>query len=714
MSAALNGWNGRKLSVVAVAVCVAGGTMAVAQGAAGTAAQAADAKEWPTFGHDSGGMRFSPLTQITPANVGGLSVAWTYHMKQEGDAVGGGRGPGGPGGPGGRRGRGGPPDGAGGPPGGAPGAPGLQSGDQVTQQAAAEGIGPPRVATGFSISEVTPLVINGVMYIGTPYGRVSALDPTSGKEIWSYKLASGEPATRGVEYFPGDKQTLPQIVVGTSDGKLFTLDAKTGALNTAFGVNGFVDLNTPEITHGLDGASDGLSSPPTMYENLIILGGKTTESGGPGPAGDVRAFDIHTGKLAWTFHSIPQPGEPNYGGWVGDSAKQRSGVNVWGLITVDAKRGIAYLPFGAPSGDAFGGDRPGDNLYGSSLVAVDAKTGKYLWHFQLVHHDIWDYDAETPPLLMDVKKDGKTIPAVAVVAKSSLLYLLDRTNGKPIYGVEEKPVPQSQVPMEKTSPTQPFPVKPEPLARQTMTMADIATVTPELEATCRKLVADNKLELGGPFLPETYNHVRVNFPSEIGGVNWPGGAFNPQLGYYYIYVMDLGQMQGYKDPASGPVKDNIAGTNQFFGRAGPYTNLRPSGRFKDNALNMPCNQPPWGELVAVNVNTGNIAWKAPLGITESLPVEKQKTGRPGIGGPIATASGLVFVGGSDDNRFRAFDAKTGKELWAVKLDAASAVVPSTYEGKDGRQYVVVTSGGNPFAAEPATSDAITAFALPKK
>jgi quinoprotein glucose dehydrogenase len=672
-------------------------------GAAGTAAQAADAKEWPTFGHDSGGMRFSPLMQINTSNVDKLTVAWTYHMKQSGDSAGGGRGPGAPGG---RRPGGGPPGGG--------GAPGAGGGDQSLAQAAAEGIGPPRVATGFAFAEVTPLVIHGVMYICTPYGRVTALDPTTGTEIWSYKLPSGEPATRGVEYFPGDKQTPELIVVGTSDGKLFTLDPKTGALNKKFGVDGFVDLNTPEITHGLPDVSDGVSSPPIMYNNLIIVGGKTTESGGPGPAGDVRAFDIHTGKLAWTFHAIPQPGEPNYGGWVGDSAKERSGVNVWGLITVDAKRGIAYLPFGAPSGDAFGGDRPGDNLYGSSIVAVNAATGKYLWHFQLVHHDIWDFDAETPPLLMDVKKDGKVIPAVAVIEKDSLLYLLDRTTGKPIYGVEERPVPQSQVPQEKTSPTQPFPVKPEPLARQTMTMADIATVTPELEAICRKLVADNHLELGGPFLPETYNHVRVNFPSEIGGVNWPGGTFNPQLGYYYINVMNLGQMQGYKDPASGPVGDDIAGTNKFFGRAGPYASLRPGGRFKDNASNMPCQQPPWGELVAVNVNTGDIAWKVPLGITESLPADKQKTGRPGIGGPIATAGGLVFIGAVDDNRFRAFDAKTGKELWSAKLDAAAGSVPSTYEGKDGRQYVVVTSAGNVFAAEPATSDAITAYALPKK
>lgn len=699
----------QKLHAVLTGFCamaLAGGVWAGAQKSrddfAGTTAQQADAKEWPTYGHDSGGMRYSPLTQINVSNVNSLAVAWTYHMKPADYVPPAGRGPGGRG----RGSRGGPA--AGGAPSGGPGA------DAVTAQAAQEGVGGfGRGGTGFAVSEVTPLVVNGVMYIGTPYGRVTALDPTTGKEIWSYKLATGDPATRGVEYFPGDKQTPPLIVVGTSDAKLFTLEAETGALNTAFGVDGIVNLDTPEITHNLPNASDGLSSPPVMFENLVIVGGRTTENGGPGPAGDVRAFDIHNGKLVWTFHSIPQPGEPNYGGWPGDSAKNRSGVNVWGLMTVDAKRGIVYLPFGAPSGDAFGGDRPGDDLYGSSIVAVNARTGKYIWHFQLVHHDIWDFDAETPPLLMDVKHNGKVIPAVAIIAKDSLLYLLDRTNGKPIYGVEERPVPQSDVPLEKTSPTQPFPVKPAPLARQTMTMDDIATVTPELETACRKLVDDNHLQLGGPFLPVAYGHVRVNFPSEIGGVNWPGGAFNPALGYFFINVQDLGQMQGYADPRGGPLNSSIVGTNQLTGRSGSYAALPPEGRFKDNGLNMPCQQPPWGELVAVNVNTGDIAWRVPLGITDSLPPDKQKTGRPGIGGPIATAGGLVFVGATDDNRFRAFDAKTGKELWAYKLDAAAATVPSTYQGKDGRQYVVVASAGNPFAAEPATSDTITAFALPK-
>jgi quinoprotein glucose dehydrogenase len=677
---------------ITLSLCLAAKAQKLSDGSAGTKAQEEKAKEWPTYGHDSGGMRYSPLTQINASNVSGLAVAWVYHEKPAGETAPSGRE---------RRGAGG------------AGGPGGETGGAVGAQAAQEGLSFFRGGE-FSTSEVTPIVVNGMMYIGTPYGRVTALDPSTGKEIWTYKLATGEPATRGVEYFPGDKLTAPQIVVGTSDAKLFTLDAKTGALNTAFGVNGIVDLDTPEITHTLPNSHDGLSSPPVLFENLIIVGGRTTESGGPGPAGDVRAFDIHDGKLVWTFHSIPQQGEPNYGGWVGDSAKYRSGNNVWGLMTVDAKRGIVYMPFGAPSGDAFGGDRPGDNLYGTSVVAVNARTGKYIWHFQLVHHDIWDFDAETPPLLMDVKHNGKVIPAVAVIAKDSLLYLLDRTNGKPIYGVEERPVPQSDVPLEKTSPTQPFPIKPEPLAKQSMTMADIATVTPELEAACRKLIEENHLQLGGPFLPVTYKHVRVNFPSEIGGVNWPGGAFDPALGYYYIYVMDLGQMQGYNDPRSGPLNQNVVGTNQLSGRTGTYTYMRPTGRFKDNASNMPCNQPPWGELVAVNVNTGDIAWKAPLGITESLPAEKQNTGRPGIGGPIATAGGVVFVGGTDDNRFRAFDAKTGKELWSYKLDASSSTVPSTYEGKDGRQYVVVTATGNPFAAEPPTSDAITAFALPKK
>ena len=274
---------------------------------------------------------------------------------------------------------------------------------------------------------------------------------------------------------------------GTTGGKLFSLDAKTGQPNEAFGEKGVVDLNTPEILQGLPG-SDGLSSPPIMYRHLVITGGRTQENPPRGPAGDVRAWDIHTGKLAWTFRSVPRAGEKFNDTWGGDSWKQRSGVNVWGFLSVDVQRGIVYMPFGAPSVDQYGGDRPGDNLFGTSIVAADANTGKYLWHFQVVHHDIWDADLTGAPALIDVKHDGKTIPAVAVINKVGLLFLFDRVTGKPIYGVEERPVPQSEVPLERTSKTQPFPLKPAPLSRMTMTMADLATVTPELEAACRKLV----------------------------------------------------------------------------------------------------------------------------------------------------------------------------------------------------------------------------------
>ena len=625
--------------------------------------------EWPTYGHDPGGMRFSPATQITPANVSQLTVAWVYHMKPT-------------------------------PPPGTPSDPDAPS----------QGRGRGRGASGLAGSEVTPIVADGVMYLATPYNRVVAVNPTTGKEIWAFLLPSGSPSTRGVEYWPGDAQTPPQIVFGSSNGRLFSLDAKTGKPNDAFGDKGIVNLNTPEILQGLPG-SNGLSSPPTMYRHLIITGGRTQENPPRGPAGDVRAWDIHTGKLAWTFRSVPRAGEKYNDTWDGDSWKNRTGVNVWGFITVDVQRGIVYMPFGAPSVDQYGGDRAGDNLFGTSIVAADANTGKYLWHFQVVHHDIWDADLTGAPALIDVKHGGRTIPAVAVINKVGLLFLLDRVTGKPIYGVEERPVPQSDVPLERPSKTQPFPLKPPPLSRMTMTMADIATVTPELEAACRKLIEG--VQIGGPYLPVSYNRLRLQFPGNHGGVNWGGASFNPQLGYLFVNTNEMGQLSGIKDRepnATGPAQ--AAGVGNRVDPNGPYQGIPGGGRFKDGASNMMCQQPPWGQLTAVNVNTGEFAWRVPLGVTDSLPPEKQKTGRPGNGGTIATAGGLVFVGATDDSRFRAFDAKTGKELWTVKLGGAAQATPSTYIGKDGKQYVVITSTGGGFFDAPLTDDSIMAFALP--
>jgi quinoprotein glucose dehydrogenase len=615
-------------------------------------------------------MRFSPATQITPANVSQLTVAWVYHMKPA-------------------------------PPPGAPS-------DPDPPQGRGRGLG----ASGLAGSEVTPIVADGVMYLATPYNRVVALDPTTGKEMWVFLLPSGSPSTRGVEYWPGDAQTPPQIVFGSSNGRLFSLDAKTGKPNEAFGDKGIVNLNTPEIFQGLPG-SNGLSSPPTMYRHLIITGGRTQENPPRGPAGDVRAWDIHTGQLAWTFRSVPRAGEKYNDTWDGDSWKNRTGVNVWGFITVDVQRGIVYMPFGAPSVDQYGGDRAGDNLFGTSIVAADANTGKYLWHFQVVHHDIWDADLTGAPALIDVKQGGRTIPAVAVINKVGLLFLLDRVTGKPIYGVEERPVPQSDVPLERPSKTQPFPLKPPPLSRMTMTMADIATVTPELEAACRKLIEG--VQIGGPYLPVSYNRLRLQFPGNHGGVNWGGASFNPQLGYLFVNTNEMGQLSGIKDRepnASGPAQG--AGVGNRVDPGGPYQGIPGGGRFKDAASNMMCQQPPWGQLTAVNVNTGEFAWRVPLGVTDSLPIEKQKTGRPGNGGSIATAGGLVFVGATDDGRFRAFDAKTGRELWTVKLGGAAQATPSTYIGKDGKQYVVITSTGGGFFDTPLTDDSIMAFALERR
>jgi quinoprotein glucose dehydrogenase len=640
------------------------------------------AKEWRTYGHDPGGMRFSPLDQIKPENVSGLKVAWVYHMR--------------------------PPD--------------FKGAPERPRRSGAVGDEPPTPGGGrggmfgsrFRPSEETPLVIHGLMYATTPYSRVDAIDPVNGKEIWSYPLPSGNPSTRGLEYWAGDGHTPAQVVFGSSDGKLYSVDAKTGKPNPAFGDNGVVNLNTDAIMHGLPGRN-ALSSPPIVYKNLVITGGTSQENPPHGPAGDVRAWDMRTGKLVWTFHSIPQPGEKFNDTWAGESWKNRAGVNVWGFLTLDEKRGIVYMPFGAPSVDQYGGDRAGDDLFSSSLVAADANTGKYLWHFQVVHHDIWDADLTGAPALIDVKQGGKTIPAVVAMDKIGMVFLLNRVTGKPIYGVEERPVPASQVPLERAAKTQPFPLKPPPLVRMTFSKADIATVTPELESACEQLVAG--METGGPFLPPSYNHLRLQFPGNHGGVNWGGTSFDPQLGYLFANVNQLGQISGFKDhdPKNGKAMAN--GQGNRVDPDGPYESIAGGGRFSvkgPGTQQLPCQQPPWGELAAVNVNTGEIAWRVPLGVTDGLPEGKRDTGRPGNGGTITTAGGLVFVGATDDERFRAFDAKTGKELWTVKLKGAAEATPMTYEGRDGRQYVVISSTGGGFFGNAVNDDSILAFALDSK
>ena len=587
-------------------------------------------EEWPTYGHDYGDSRYSPLAQITPANVSGLKPAWTYHMR---------------------------------PPG--------------------------REARGFAASENTPWVVGGVMFVSTPYGRVVALDAETGKQRWAYEVPAGDqPATRGVSYWPGAK---PQIVFGTRGGLLIALDAKSGAPVEGFGKDGVVNLHSDAVMQGFPQAALGVTSAPVIYKDLIITGSRNQETPQKGASGQVRAFDVHTGREVWHFNGVPQPGQKFHDTWEGDSWVGRSGVNVWVGLTLDAKRGIAYLPFGAPTFDQSGNDRKGPSLFANSLVAVNAATGKYLWHFQAVHHDLWDYDLPLTTLI-DVKKEGHTIPAIAVMSKASLLFLLNRVTGKPIYAIKEMPVPtDTDMEGEKVSPTQPASITP-PLGRTSFNMSELADLTPQQTEGCKKLIAEQKVIGAGYFQPPRVDHAVARFPGNWGGIDWSHAAFDRKGGLYIVNASEIASQQMMIKKPDGSY-DMKYGYQWFW----------------DKVSHMPCQVPPWGNLYAIDVNTGAIAWKSVLGVTDGLA--DPNTGRPNVGGPIATGGGLVFIGSTDDKRLRAFDTKTGKELWTFKLPASLYGTPLTYQGRSGKQYVAaVTTGG--FWGENAGADEVTAFALP--
>lgn len=613
----------------------------------GSAAGAAPAAtDWPSVHQNLAGTRYSTLTQITPANVAQLRPAWVYHMRPAPTAA-----------------------------------------------------GPVR----FQLSEVTPLVVGGTMFIATPYGRIVALDPVTGAERWSVAIPGDDRASlRGVAYWPGDGDAKPSIVFGTRGGKLVSVDAATGAPTAGFGSGGVVDLKTPAVMTTGD-ASYTLPSPPLVYRNLIITGagpgeGPGGRNGGLGPAGDTRAWDARTGKLVWTFHSVPRAGEAGAETWGGDSAKDRSGVNVWGYMTADLARGILYMPFGAPNNDRVGVDRPGNNLFSSSIVAVAADTGKYLWHFQVVHHDIWDMDTQSPPMLFDVHRGGRTIPAVATVNKNALMFILDRVTGKPIFPVEERPVPPSDVPGEQASPTQPFPTLPEPLAQTRLSRDNLYHGQPAHQAFCEKLVDDNNMLLNSEsFVPVRLDRYTVSLPGTQGGVNYYGGAFDPALGLFVVNVNNLAQ----------PMRI-VKGPDGAYVNSGPLAGLV---RFWDPKTHLPCGPTPWGQLVAVDVNTGRIAWRTTLGLTESFPAGQQATGRPGLGGAIVTAGGVTFVGATDDARLRAFATKTGKELWTFRLPASAEATPVTYAGPDGTQFVAVVATGGGLIGAKLEGDTLMAFSL---
>lgn len=618
-----------------------------------------DSGDWPRYTRDLAGTHYSPLTQINTRNVSKLAQAWSFKVRPEGG--------------------------------------------------------------GAIVSSATPIVVDGLLYL--PIGNaVVALEPDTGKEIWRHEVTEGL-ARRAVSYWPGDKDHPARIFY--SNGKtLVALNAKTGEVEAGFGEDGKVDLGVP------------YNSPPTIYKNVLIVGANTGEMP-VGDPGDSRAFDARTGKPLWVFHTVPRPGEVGHETWLDNGWKGRSGTNVWiWYMTVDEQTGTLYMPVGGPSPNYYGGDRPGANLFGNSLVAVDAETGKLKWYFQTIHHDLWDSDLPAPPTLVDIKVNGKKIPALAETGKTAYMYILDRVTGKPVFGVEEMPVASADVPGEWYSPTQPIPVKPPPLSRKYWTPDDIVTPADTNEAhvaACHALLKSygGTFFNAGPFTPFFLHKeggpvkASINLPMN-GGALWGGTAADPKSGYLFINTSEgasIGYIEKRKEGADYGL--GTKGSTQLYDRAslsGPGAYATFSASFNDESgrsITLPCVRPPWGRLIAINGNTGEIAWESRLGVSDDLADGKQNTGRNNtFGGPIVTAGGLVFIGATDDRRFRAFDSRTGEELWSAELEHNAQAVPITYRGKDGRQYVAVMAasfgGGAPGpGGEPLNNESLVVFALPK-
>jgi glucose dehydrogenase len=727
--------------LTAVAIGIGAAVFAQTSQRGGTAT-AVPAGDWHNINRDAGATRFSPLTQINAGNVGTLKQAWTF-----------------------------------------------------------PGVG------GSSV----PVVVNGVVYLSAGR-RVVAVDADSGKQVWEYTLtppaapaappaapaaapapappaappaapqagaapaqgdgrrgggpggggrAGGGPggggggggrgggptaSQRGLSYWPGDPaQKIAPRILFMGGNRLYAIDAATGQPSTGFGEGGSVAVGA--VSYG---------GTPTIYRNVAIIGAATQEVP-QGPPGNPRAFDVVTGKKLWEFWSVAQPGQPGHDTWGQSSSnnssgwQRRSGANMWAFhAPVDAERGIVYIPIGSPATNYYGGDRPGHNAYGNSIVAVEAQTGKYLWHFQTVHHDIWDTDMPTAGALFDFVLNGKRTPAIAHVGKSSYVYVLDRTTGKPLIEVKETPVPAGDVPTEWYSPTQPIPVRPRPLSRvsfkEETDLVRPEDTTPEHVEACRAMMKRaGGYYNAGPFTPFLFKPLdappksTIQTPGGTGGVNWGGMSMDPVNGVFYVNAQNttlVGWTQprplATTDPQTGqPRRVDFAGESAgsdhpydrgsvqgvnadgtlrlglgpFFTFSAPLYGVDEKGQPRPNpnggnSPNAPCVRPPWAKLYAINANTGQILWESTLGLNENLPAGKQLAGSGGSAGPTATAGGLVFVGATSDGRFRAFDAKTGKEVWVTKTppnaqgnSPAANANPMSFSGKSGKQFVAVVAGG---------------------
>ncbi len=631
---------------------------------AGSAARAQEGT-WSTFNGDLGAQKYSPLTQITPENVGSLRMAWQVHT---GDVS------------------------SGGPPSG---------GFHIRPDSAAAG-----AATPPTVWSATPLFVNDTLYLGTPFYRIFALEPDTGRVKWTYEskavleaLTQPDLKNRGVAYWQAalpvaDQPCQKRVYIGTMDAKLHAVDADTGKACTDFGNGGIVDIDQWNVENAKWPLS--ILQPPTVYGDLLFVGwaGKDWAEA-QAPPGTVFALDARTGALRWTFHTLDPV-----------AAAQSGTGNVWASMSVDTERGLLYLPVSSPSPNFFGGNRLEPVPLATSVTALRAETGEVVWTRQLVHHDLWDLDTNSAPTLVDIEKDGRTIPALVQTSKQGFLYVLNRETGEPVYPIEERAVPASTIPGEKAAPTQPYVALPEAVVADTWPGVSALADTVSL-GYCSRTAA--RLRDEGRFTPPSLEGSIV-YPGTIGGVEWGGGAVDPRSGIFVVNYSSAVQIYRLipRSDYDAAAKAGLE-TGGFFPMSGaPYgiqllTFLNPFG--------MPCWKPPYGSIAAYDLKTGEQLWDVPFGQVQRFGFYMPESwGSITIGGPVVTASGLIFIGASMDSRVRALDIRTGKVLWKALVDAPAVALPAVYEYK-GKQYVVWAAGGNSILT-PKVSDQIVAFTLP--